>query len=101
MGNLDPTWFDQFPPAPEDWSHDQWCWRHWAPCPVLGANGMLASVMTMSRIVELMPAEITDTEQRNAWMADLGHICCTLGDQVMFEIWGKCPPAGMGTVSGA
>lgn len=89
-------WFDQFPPAPDDWAHDQWCWRHWAPCPVFGANGMGASLMVMTRITELMPVEITDTEQRNRWMQELGRLCCTLGDDVMYEIWGKWPPVGPG-----
>lgn len=100
MGAQDPAgWFDQFPPATDGWTHEQWCWRHWAPCPVFGANGIAASLMAMTRIVDLMPAEITDTDQRNRWMRDLGLLCCTLGDAAMYEIWGKCPPSAPEAVS--
>lgn len=89
---LDPSgWFDQFPPAPDSWTHDQWCWRHWAPCPVLGGNGMGAAVEVLTEAVKLMPADAT-TEGRNQWMADAGLLCCTLGDERMYEIWGHWPP---------
>jgi hypothetical protein len=53
--------FDQFIEAePDYWAEGiqerarkmsvrpQWCWRHWAPCPVFHANGMLAILLMMS-----------------------------------------------------
>jgi hypothetical protein len=86
-------WFDQFPPTPEGWTHDQWCWRHWAPCPVFGGNGMGAAVEVMTEVVKLMPADATP-EGRNQWMVDAGKLCCTLGDERMYEIWGHWPPVG-------
>lgn len=93
-------WFGQFPPAPDGWTHEQWCWRHWAPCPVFGANGIAASLMVMSDVIALMPVDAT-TEGRNRWMADAGRLCCTLGDERMYAIWGKCPPTGPAEPDGA
>lgn len=85
-------WFDQFPAAPDGWTHDQWCWRHWAPTIVFGANGLLASVKVMTAVIELMPDDATP-EGRNQWMADAGKLCCTLGDKRMYDLWGQCPPS--------
>lgn len=87
--------FDQFIPVePEDWSHAQWCWRHWAPCPVLEANGILASIMVMSEILEQGPDDLTN-DTVGAYMDGRGAMCCELGDEVMYWIWGKCPPSGV------
>ena len=91
------AWFDQFPPAP-DWPADsQWCARHWAPCPGFGANGILATIMVMQRAVtDLIFAEAVEAgpEAMNQAMHDAGRLCCSLGDEVMYEIWGQCPPSG-------
>ena len=98
MADLDPTaWFDQFPAAP-GWQHDQWCARHWAPCPILGANGMGAATELMSVFINEI-ATGGGAEAMNAQMQAVGRICCTLGDQRMYEIWGHWPPvaAGEGT----
>ena len=49
-------WFDQFPPNPAMDGHEQWCARHWAPCPALGANGIGASTEVMQIFVnEMVP----------------------------------------------
>ncbi len=81
MADLTPTeWFDQFPDAP-GWEHDQWCARHWAPCPILGANGIGASVALMQVFV-------------NEQMRAAGRLCCALGDERMYELWGRWPPVG-------
>jgi hypothetical protein len=85
------AWFDQFPPTPDGWTHDQWCWRHWAPCPVFGANGIGASL----ELVQIFVDEIShggDAAAMNAQMYAAGRLCCTLGDERMYEIWGHWPP---------
>ena len=89
-------WFDQFPSAPENWTHTQWCWRHWAPCPILGANGIGATIEVQKTwLEELKPPELnsSDVEALNTALAATGRICCTLGDDRMYEIWGHWPPA--------
>jgi len=91
MGTQDPTaWFDQFPAAPY-WRHDQWCARHWAPCPILGANGMGAAVEVMQIFIDEV-ATGGAPEAMNAQMQAAGRLCCTLGDERMYEIWGHWPP---------
>jgi hypothetical protein len=87
-------WFDQFPPNPAMDGHTQWCARHWAPCPVLGANGIGAftEVMTVY-IEELMPANLKSADARNRALEKAGLLCCALGDERMYEIWGHWPPA--------
>ena len=37
-------------------------------------------------------ATATTPEGLNAEMANMGRICCTLGDDRMYEIWGHWPP---------
>jgi len=82
-------WFDQ--PAMAPWlldvqgikGNEQWCARHWAPCPIMGANGIKATLMLATTAVEA-----------NLSSAD-GQLCCQLGDQVMYDIWGQCPPSEM------
>ncbi len=95
---MTPTeWFDQFPPNPAMDGHDQWCARHWAPCPVLHANGVGAATEVMQRFVEqvLVPAGISprNTGAANARLAETGKLCCWLGDEQMYEIWAHWPPA--------
>jgi hypothetical protein len=96
--DLTPTqWFDQFPPAAVDrpWPEEsQWCARHWAPCPILGANGIVATMELMRIWLEEMSDLAPDqpTEDLNAALATAGRLCCTLGDERMYDLWGKCPP---------
>jgi hypothetical protein len=86
-------WFGQFASQPHDPamdSHPQWCWRHWAPCPVLGANGVKASVMVISEVFALYPSD----QAREVLLDPAGgRLCCRLGDEAMYRIWGQCPPA--------
>ena len=86
-------WFDQFPDAP-GWEHPQWCARHWAPCPLLGANGIGAATEVMTAFAnEIASADRgTSPEAMNAQMEAAGKLCCTLGDERMYEIWGHWPP---------
>lgn len=94
--SIGPTaWFDQFPIAlnPHIKGNDQWCARHWAPCPILGANGLGAATEVMSIFIN----EVTSArspEALNAEMQRVGKLCCTLGDDRMYEIWGHWPPTG-------
>lgn len=87
MSGIDATaWFDQFTPEvlaeAGVQGSKQWCARHWAPCPILGGNGVKATLMLLS--------EIPDWSTRVA-SAD-GPLCCHLGDRVIYVIWGQCPP---------
>ncbi len=98
-GTTDPTtWFDQFPPLADGvaWPTDsQWCARHWAPCVALKANGIGASIEIMKIWVsELKPAGVAgdDTKAMNRALAADSPICCKLGDERMYTLWGNCPP---------
>lgn len=92
---MTPTeWFDQFPPLAEgkSWPEDgQWCARHWAPCPLLGANGVGATLELMQMFLQGLHAG-GDTAQMNAALEAAGHLCCALGDDRMYELWGHWPP---------
>lgn len=85
MSEQDPIgWFDQFTPHELDAAgvsgNEQWCARHWAPCPILGANGIKATVLLISYFADGLMIN--------------GRICCMAGDQAMYDIWGQCPPEG-------
>jgi hypothetical protein len=90
-------WFDQFPGLAEGatWPDGSaWCPRHWAPCPVLGANGIGAATELMQIwIEELAPKGSYSAAAMNRHLAAAGRICCTLGDERMYEIWGRWTPA--------
>jgi len=95
---LDSTaWFDQFP-LDGIGDSTQWCARHWAPCPLLGANGIGATTELMRVFLEEIAVDGTP-EQLNAQMDAMGRICCTLGDARMYEIWGHWPPTASSTPS--
>lgn len=85
------AWFDQLPTIGIGTS-EQWCARHWAPCPVFGANGIGATVELMQVFVNEI-AKPGTPEAMNAQMRAAGRLCCTLGDQRMYEIWGHWPPS--------
>ena len=95
MPDLTPAeWFDQFPPNPAMDGHEQWCARHWAPCPCLGANGIGASAEVMQIFVsEMAPKGSHSPAAMNRHLHNAGRLCCTLGDERMYEIWGRWPPA--------
>lgn len=81
-------WFDQFmeylEDHPEIQGNDQWCKRHWAPCPILSANGIKAAL-------DLFTLTLTDP----ILFTNNDPLCCQVGDTRMYDIWGKCPPGGM------
>lgn len=83
-------WFDQFVfDEPEDWDARQFCWRHWAPAPQLGANGIAAALMVMTCNL----TGVTGPEEVKALLNGTERLCCRLGDEQMYKIWGQCPPA--------
>jgi hypothetical protein len=92
VAGLPPVWFDQFTKLePDGWVSQQWCWRHWAPCPVLDANGVLAALYVMT---EFTAGASSAAEANAAISPEHGKMCCRLGDAVMYKIWGQCPPEG-------
>lgn len=98
MSDVTPAeWFDQLPSAPGLEDHPQWCGRHWAPALVLGANGLHACMVVMDRFVNdiLIPEGISprDYEAANARFESFGKLCCWLGDEEMYRVWGQCPPS--------
>ncbi len=94
---MTPTeWFDQFPHLANeaDWHNDQWCPRHWAPCPILGANGIAATLEVIQAFInEIAPSGAKTHAAMQASMEETGRLCCTLGDQRMYDIWGRCGPS--------
>ena len=93
-------WFDQFPPLENagEWPADsQWCPRHWAPCPLLSANGIGAATELLQVFIdEIRPPGATGAEDLNRAMAEASPLCCRLGDERMYEIWGHWPPSQPG-----
>ena len=91
------AWFDQFPPLENaaSWpAGSQWCPRHWAPCPLLGANGIQASVLLLKIFAEeIATGRSLTPDQLNRQLADASPVCCRLGDERMYGLWGQCPPA--------
>lgn len=90
-------WFDQFGPNPAMDGHTQWCARHWGPCPELHANGIGASLEVMKIFTDEMLVangiSPRNAAKANAKLEETGLLCCWLGDDRMYEIWGRFPPA--------
>lgn len=90
---MTPTeWFDQFPPNPAMDGHQQWCARHWGPCPNLGANGILAVIKLQQIWLNEIATGTNSSELNTELLAMTKPVCCQLGDERMYEVWGKCPP---------
>lgn len=88
-------WFDQFSEDIKSGAiqgNDQWCARHWAPCPVLGANGIGATIAVVGAWLGTVPPESRSPKDLNRTMDAVGPMCCALGDERMYEIWGNWPP---------
>ena len=94
---LPSLWFDQFSEwvaAHPDSGSKQWCARHWAPCPVFGSNGIGAATELMRVFLdEIKPPGVASAAALNREMDKIGRLCCTLGDERMYKIWGNWPPA--------
>ncbi|MGH3220027.1 MAG: hypothetical protein ACRDPY_15205 [Streptosporangiaceae bacterium] len=98
MADLTPAeWFDQFPPLADgaQWrENSMWCPRHWAPCPTLNANGIGAHTELMQIwINERRPKGSYSPAALNRHLVADSPVCCKLGDDRMYELWGHWPPA--------
>lgn len=91
------AWFDQFTPwldeHPEVDRRGSWCRRHWAPCPALGANGVGATLEMTTRWQATLPAYVNSAGMLNRMAERASPLCCTIGDVLMYVIWGNWPPA--------
>jgi hypothetical protein len=90
-------WFDQFEPwlaeHPEVDGRGQWCRRHWAPCPAIGANGIGATIEMITRWRATLPPNLTSAAAMSRAAERASPLCCTIGDILMYEIWAHWPPA--------
>lgn len=79
------------------WAAENWrpspifCAEHWAPCPVEGKNGLIASTLLMEKAIERMPDDVRgNVAKMNAWMDGREQpLCCELGDDAMGELWAQ------------
>lgn len=82
------AWFDRFRPLLDDIeSNEHWCARHWAPAPLLHADGICASMEMMQIFVHEIAPDARTVPALNARLHAVGRVCCTLGDERMHEIW--------------
>lgn len=66
----------------------QWCPKHWAPCPVQGKLGMLATVLLMGESFALIPDGVSSASALNSWWANQTvPACCQLGEEKMDFLW--------------
>lgn len=94
--------FDQFTRHPQfaemeaatDTSEHWWCARHWAPCPAFGANGIGMTVEMASIFLNEFAGPEATPSLLNA-MLDAADkpLCCRLGDDRMYALWGQWGPA--------
>lgn len=91
---IEPTaWFDQFIPGLANiHGNDQWCARHWAPAVLCYADGISASIEMMQVFVEEVAPDAKTPAALEARLQAIGRVCCTLGDDKMFTIWGHWGP---------
>jgi hypothetical protein len=69
-------------------SNPHWCARHWAPCPVEGAPGMLATLLLAGEAFALLPDDVTTPDAVNSWWANVTTpACCQLGDERIEWLW--------------
>jgi hypothetical protein len=73
-------------PAP---FNPHWCGRHWAPCPVEGLPGVVASVILVGESFAFVPDQVgTDATALNSWFQNQTEpTCCKLGDEKMAFLW--------------
>lgn len=66
-----------------------WCAKHWAPCPVEGKNGLLASILQMQTLAfRGVPADVEIGPALNSWLANQTEpTCCRAGDDEMAKLW--------------
>lgn len=65
-----------------------WCSKHWAPCPVEGKPGALASIILMMESFAFLPPDVTEPTAINSWWANQTvPVCCRIGDGNMAWLW--------------
>lgn len=65
-----------------------WCSEHWAPCPVGGKPGMLATIILTTESFSLLPPDIRDMTGVNSWWANqTTSACCQFGDEKTRRLW--------------
>lgn len=85
--------FDQFTGPPDAPKGSPWCARHWAPASLVGCNGKGAS-LDLGRIfaATLLPAWARSPGARRRELAKQSPVCCKLGDERIYQLWGRWPP---------
>jgi hypothetical protein len=75
-------------PGPDN---PHWCARHWAPCPVDGRPGIVASVILVGEAFMFLPRRLrrgADATALNSWFLNQTEpTCCKLGDEKMAFLW--------------
>ena len=69
------------------WKGNIWCPRHWAPCPVEGRNGLVASLLVTQELQREAPSNLNSAAAINRWAEKHSPVCCYLGDERMSAIW--------------
>lgn len=89
MDDMTPKqFFDQFIPLiSQDINLGTWCPRHWGPCAIMHAEGMGATLEMLDTFIEKF-----ESDEELFKQSEQHPICCLLGDDIMFDIWGKYPP---------
>jgi hypothetical protein len=65
-----------------------WCAEHWAPCPVEGKPGILASVILAGEAFAFVPEGVRTPDALNSWFANQAEpTCCKLGDRKVAFLW--------------
>lgn len=85
--------FDQFTDAPDAPQGSPWCARHRAPV-LTGYSGIAASLeLAWIFAAELLPAWASSPRARERELAKQSPVCCKLGDERMYQLWGHWPPS--------
>lgn len=85
-------------------NHPQWCARHWAPAPVEGRNGLMASMLILQYQIEAIPVAVRQegAGAMNQWVAAHSDtpLCCLLGDEKIEAIWAETPAPNAESMNG-
>ena len=79
----------------------RWCPRHWAPGELLGCDGHGAALeLTRIWVTEHAPPNMRSAAMMKRQLAKAGPLCCVLGDEQMYQLWGHWPPAAEAPAEG-
>lgn len=78
-----------------------WCPTHWAPAPVEGANGLLATIRLITLYLETLPRSVrrlkepVRSQQLNAYLhARATPFCCEAEPAELEAIWNEARKVG-------